>query len=200
MFYTNKIHVDCCICYNEATMFCSTMITVEKMFFRRYKVKQKSQESRKLLCTGVYKKLEKFHDKPDPHLIKHDYIGPPDKESNLRPFVRCIPKNESDLEKRLRYKRIEIEEWNQSFWSRHNRRFYEEKNEFVRLHKSSGTQDISADKMSEFYKSFLDKNKKVHILYNISWYLKNFEVLVLAFKVALQKMIKIIKNNKYLLK
>ncbi|KNC20558.1 APOPT family protein, partial [Lucilia cuprina] len=112
--------------------------------------------------------LKSFHDKPDPHLIKYDYIGPPDKKSNLRPYVRCIPKQESFLDMQLREKRIEVEEWNQSFWSNHNKRFYEEKQDFIRLHNLSGIQDISADKMSEFYKSFLDKNKKVHILYNIS--------------------------------
>lgn len=70
-------------------------------------------------------KLESFHDKPDPHLIKYDYIGPPDKESNLRPYVRCLPENESGFALLLRTKRIEVEEWNQSFWSKHNKRFYE---------------------------------------------------------------------------
>ena len=58
------------------------------------------------------------------------------------------------------------------------------------MHNLAGIHDISADKMSEFYKTFLDKNKKVHILYNISWYLKNCEILMLAFQVALQKLFK----------
>ncbi|XP_065364396.1 COA8 family protein CG14806, mitochondrial [Calliphora vicina] len=140
-------------------------------------------------------KLESFHDKPDPHLIKYDYIGPPDKESNLRPYVRCITENESCLAMLLRTKRIEVEEWNQSFWSKHNKRFYEEKYDFIRLRNLSGIHDISADKMSEFYKSFLDKNRRVHILYNISWYLKNLEILMLALQVSVQNVVKKLKTK-----
>ncbi|XP_073835535.1 cytochrome c oxidase assembly factor 8 isoform X2 [Musca autumnalis] len=107
--------------------------------------------------------------KPNPNEIQHDYIGPPDRVSNIRPFVRCVRPDENNAEKKLRLKRVEVEEWNNSFWSRHNKRFYEEKQDFIKAHNLAGVQDISADKMSEFYKSFLDKNRKLHVLYNFSW-------------------------------
>ncbi|XP_061395408.1 COA8 family protein CG14806, mitochondrial, partial [Musca vetustissima] len=123
--------------------------------------------------------------KPEPNEIQHDYIGPPDKDSNIRPFVRCIRPGETSTERILRMKRIEVEEWNHSFWARHNKRFYEEKQDFIQAHNLSGFQDISADKMSEFYKSFLDKNRKLHVLYNFSWYFKNFEILILSFQAEL---------------
>lgn len=60
----------------------------------------------------------------------------------------------------------------------------------MRLHKESGTDEVSADQMSEFYKSFLDKNWRIHLMYNISWYLKNFDILTLAAGVQLQRLVR----------
>ncbi len=65
--------------------------------------------------------------------------------------------------------------------------FFQEKEEFVKLYKKPEGEAVSADEMSLFYKSFLDKNRKMHIYYNISWYLKNFELLFLALQVNLEK-------------
>ncbi|XP_017145204.1 COA8 family protein CG14806, mitochondrial [Drosophila miranda] len=126
---------------------------------------------------------------PDPKTVSCDYIGPPDPQSNLRPYVRHYDENETDLAKKLRLTRIEVEAWNASFWTKHNKRFYEEKEDFIRLHKEAGTEDISADRMSEFYKTFLDKNWRIHMMYNLSWYLKNFDMLTLAFMVQVQKLL-----------
>ncbi|XP_017029156.1 COA8 family protein CG14806, mitochondrial [Drosophila kikkawai] len=127
--------------------------------------------------------------KPDPQDIKCDYIGPPDAQSNLRPYVRHYDDSETTLARNLRLKRNEVEAWNMDFWTRHNKRFYEEKDDFVRLHKESGTEEVSADQMSEFYKTFLDKNWRIHLMYNISWYLKNFDILTLAAGVQLQRLV-----------
>ncbi|KAH8289385.1 hypothetical protein KR054_004472, partial [Drosophila jambulina] len=127
--------------------------------------------------------------KPEPQDIKCDYIGPPDAQSNLRPYVRHYDDSETPLARSLRLKRTEVEAWNVDFWTRHNKRFYEEKDDFVRLHKQSGTEEVSADQMSEFYKSFLDKNWRIHLMYNISWYLKNFDILTLAAGVQLQRLV-----------
>ncbi|KAH8303319.1 hypothetical protein KR059_007200, partial [Drosophila kikkawai] len=151
--------------------------------------------------------------KPDPQDIKCDYIGPPDAQSNLRPYVRHYDDSETTLARSLRLKRNEVEAWNMDFWTRHNKRFYEvmvdrvhtlfvpmhavsfsfagtqEKDDFVRLHKESGTEEVSADQMSEFYKTFLDKNWRIHLMYNISWYLKNFDILTLAAGVQLQRLV-----------
>lgn len=76
------------------------------------------------MCTSV-KPPKGFFERPDPRCIKCDYIGPPDKDSNIRPFVRCIRSNESNVERKLRMKLLDVEEWNHSFWSRHNKRFYD---------------------------------------------------------------------------
>ncbi|XP_030378989.1 APOPT family protein CG14806, mitochondrial [Scaptodrosophila lebanonensis] len=130
--------------------------------------------------------------RPDPESVGCDYIGPPDPDSNLRPYVRHYNNRETPLAKKLRLRRIEIDAWNNDFWTKHNKRFYQEKEDFIQLHKNAGTasQDITADSMSVFYKSFLDKNRRMHIMYNISWYLKNVELLVLAFQVFLQKLLR----------
>lgn len=64
-----------------------------------------------------------FETKPDVNNIDCDYIGPPDKLSNLRPVIRHVPTDETPLEKELRLKRIEVQEWNQNFWSNHNQKF-----------------------------------------------------------------------------
>lgn len=187
-----------------------------------------------------------------------DYIGPPDAKSNLRPYIRHYDDTETEMAKKLRLLRIEVENWNMDFWTKHNKRFYEvcicvwylwgifntcwqetphtlvlslplslslflsecfslslfhvaneeqnqnwiffailsnlfilfllqEKEDFIRLHKLNGTDEISADQMSVFYKSFLDKNRRMHMMYNLSWYLKNFDMLTLAFAVQVQK-------------
>ncbi|EDV38440.1 uncharacterized protein Dana_GF19449, isoform A [Drosophila ananassae] len=126
--------------------------------------------------------------KPDPTSVNCDYIGPPDAQSNLRPYVRHYGDQETELARKLRLKRIEVEAWNMDFWTRHNKRFYEEKDDFIRLHKEGET-EVSADRMSEFYKSFLDKNWRIHLMYNISWYLKNFDILTLAAAVQVQRLL-----------
>lgn len=57
----------------------------------------------------------------------------------------------------------------------------------MKKHKASEDDTLSADKMSEFYKTFLDKNWKFHLNYNWEWYWKNFELLKLSFQLALTK-------------
>lgn len=52
-----------------------------------------------------------------------DWIGPPDKHSNLRPIIFYVPPDESALERRLREARQEAQASNQRFWARHNRAF-----------------------------------------------------------------------------
>lgn len=64
-----------------------------------------------------------YKERPGEREIDCDYIGPPDKLSNLRPVVRQIPVDETAVETTLRLKRIEAEKWNQSFWANHNQKF-----------------------------------------------------------------------------
>ncbi|XP_017480752.1 PREDICTED: APOPT family protein CG14806, mitochondrial isoform X2 [Rhagoletis zephyria] len=131
-------------------------------------------------------KISGLNERPDPTAIPQDYVGPPDKLSNIRPFVRHIPKDETDNESRLRVMQEEVENWNHEFWSRHNQSFYNERQEFIGTSKT----EVSADKMSEFYKTFLDKNRKTHLQYNYIWYKKNFEMLKLSFRVYLERLLR----------
>ncbi|XP_062037058.1 kinesin light chain 1 isoform X4 [Lepus europaeus] len=106
----------------------------------------------------------------------HDWIGPPDRHSNLRPVHFYIPENESPLERRLRELRQETQEWNQRFWAAQNLAFAKEKEEFIhsRLRaKGLGPRTgpgqkatLSAEEMADFYKGFLSKNFQKHVRYN----------------------------------
>lgn len=49
--------------------------------------------------------------------------------------------------------------------------------------------------MSEFYKAFLDKNWKMHAFFNISWYIKNFELLFLAMQVNIVESVRKIRGK-----
>ncbi|KAJ7345219.1 hypothetical protein JRQ81_001169 [Phrynocephalus forsythii] len=106
----------------------------------------------------------------------HDWIGPPDQCSNLRPIIFYIPKHESLLERRLRELRQETQIWNQQFWANQNISFRKEKEEFVhsqlkakRLQprdENGQKATLNAEEMAEFYKAFLSKNLKKHKCYN----------------------------------
>ncbi|NXR14618.1 APOP1 protein, partial [Semnornis frantzii] len=62
---------------------------------------------------------------------RNDWIGPPDKHSNLRPVIFYVPPEESALERRLREARQEAQACDQRFWAGHNRAFSQEKEEFI---------------------------------------------------------------------
>ncbi|XP_027529859.1 apoptogenic protein 1, mitochondrial isoform X2 [Neopelma chrysocephalum] len=106
----------------------------------------------------------------------NDWIGPPDKHSNLRPVIFYVPPEESPLERRLREARQEAQACNQRFWARHNCAFRQEKEEFIysRL-KAKGLEmrdetgqkaTLNAEEMADFYKDFLSKNFRKHMQYN----------------------------------
>lgn len=46
---------------------------------------------------------------------------------------------------------------------------FQEKQSFIKANKKDDEDTLSADKMSEFYKAFLDNNWKVHFNYNREW-------------------------------
>lgn len=60
--------------------------------------------------------------RPEPSST-HDWIGPPNPLSNLRPIIYRIPEEESELEKRLRNLRQDTEDWNHKFWTKQNLNF-----------------------------------------------------------------------------
>lgn len=49
---------------------------------------------------------------------------------------------------------------------------------------------VTADEMSVFYKTFLDKHWYVHLNYNIEWYKKNGRLMLLAIQTNLYKVYK----------
>jgi hypothetical protein len=97
--------------------------------------------------------------------------------------VRYIPKNETKAQEKLRVKRLETENFITGFWKNHNQQFFTERSEFIA---KRDNKELSADEMSEFYKSFLDKKWESHFYFNIIWYMKNFELLYLAFIVNIE--------------
>ncbi|XP_023268775.1 apoptogenic protein 1, mitochondrial [Seriola lalandi dorsalis] len=128
----------------------------------------------------------------------HDWIGPPNPLSNLRPIVYHVPENESELEKRLRHLRQETEDWNHDFWTKQNITFSKEKDDYITSHfKAKGLtvrdeqgrrRPLSSEEMAVFYKSFLDKNRTRHANYNKEWYRRNFTITLLMARVALNNM------------
>ncbi|XP_018583005.1 cytochrome c oxidase assembly factor 8 [Scleropages formosus] len=128
---------------------------------------------------------------------KHDWIGPPDRLSNLRPIVYHIPENESPLERQLRHLRQETEDWNHNFWTNQNITFSKEKEEFIQSQfKAKGLsirdengrrRTLSSEEMAVFYKDFLDKNRGKHASYNKEWYRRNFTITFLMGKVFLHR-------------
>lgn len=126
---------------------------------------------------------------------KYDWIGPPDRRSNLRPIIYHIPENETPLERKLRHLRQETEDWNHTFWADQNITFIKEKEEYVQSHlKAKGLSErdeagrkrtLSSEEMAVFYKHFLDKNIRRHSIYNREWYRRNFTITHLMARVAL---------------
>ncbi|XP_016070377.1 PREDICTED: apoptogenic protein 1, mitochondrial [Miniopterus natalensis] len=127
----------------------------------------------------------------------HDWIGPPDKYSNLRPIHFHIPEDESPLEQKLRELRQETQEWNQQFWANQNLTFHKEKEEFIHsrlkakglgLRAESGQKaTLNAEEMADFYKEFLRKNFQKHMYYNRDWYKRNFAITFFMGRVALER-------------
>ncbi|XP_070698747.1 cytochrome c oxidase assembly factor 8 [Pempheris klunzingeri] len=135
----------------------------------------------------------------------HDWIGPPNPLSNLRPIIYRIPENESELEKRLRHLRQETEDWNHDFWSKQNVTFSKEKDAFIMsqlnsksltLHDEQGRRRaLSSEEMAVFYKSFLDRNRVRHANYNNEWYRRNFTITFLMARIALNDLWRTVANR-----
>uniref|UniRef100_UPI00398F3D1C cytochrome c oxidase assembly factor 8 isoform X2 n=1 Tax=Pristiophorus japonicus TaxID=55135 RepID=UPI00398F3D1C len=138
-------------------------------------------------------RISSFQPPADSH---HDWIGPPDRFSNLRPTRFYMPKNEPKLEQQLRKLRMDTQSWNQKFWSDQNITFNKEKEQFILsclkakgigLRDEDGRKNVlSAEEMAEFYKEFLDANYKKHVNYNKEWYRRNFTITWLMGRAVLQ--------------
>ncbi|KAG7277734.1 hypothetical protein CRUP_023022 [Coryphaenoides rupestris] len=60
-----------------------------------------------------------------------DWIGPPNRLSNIRPITYHVPAEETALEERLRRLRQQTEIWNHEFWAQQNITFSKEKDEYI---------------------------------------------------------------------
>ncbi|XP_066428511.1 cytochrome c oxidase assembly factor 8-like [Eleutherodactylus coqui] len=136
---------------------------------------------------------------------KYDWVGPPDRCSNLRPIKYFIPVDESPLERKLRELRQETQDWNQKFWAKQNLTFIKDKEEFIisKFHALGlGQRDeeghkrtLDAEVMADFYKDFLSKNYAKHAQYNREWYKRNFKITFLMGQVTLQRALKKLKKT-----
>ncbi|XP_063296527.1 cytochrome c oxidase assembly factor 8 [Pelobates fuscus] len=137
-------------------------------------------------------KAVSFSPPPD---SKYDWIGPPDRLSNLRPIKFFVPKNESEPERKLRELREETQDWNQRFWATQNLTFLKEKEDFITARfKALGLDErdeeghkrkLNAEEMAVFYRDFLSENLEKHTRYNREWYQRNFTITLLMAKVTL---------------
>lgn len=66
----------------------------------------------------------------------------------------------------------------------------QEKEAYIKSQQKEGEErkQLTADEMSDFYKTFLDKNWYLHLNYNREWYKRNFTLLYLSLRVYLEKM------------
>ncbi|XP_061891020.1 cytochrome c oxidase assembly factor 8 [Entelurus aequoreus] len=147
-------------------------------------------------------KRSKFRPAPS---STHDWIGPPNPLSNLRPVIYRVPENESELEGRLRTLRQDTEDWNHRFWTKQNLSFSKDKDDFIASQlKVQGLSErdeqgrrraLSSEEMAVFYKRFLDINKERHANYNKEWYRRNFAITFLMARVALGNLWRSVTNK-----
>lgn len=69
----------------------------------------------------------------------------------------------------------------------------QEKEEFWKKHTIEEGKSNQSDKISVFYKDFLDRNWKTHYRYNIEWYKKNFYLSSLALRVNISRILRYCK-------
>ncbi len=124
-----------------------------------------------------------------------DLVGPPDKVTNLRPVRIHIPENESELRAELRRLRQDTHEWSHNFWSEHNTQFKEKREAHVQRvlrgrsdaeKEAAETSTVTSDEMSEFYRDFLNNQRKAHLAYNLEWQKRNAKIVWLSLKVAVE--------------
>lgn len=134
---------------------------------------------------------------------KHDWIGPPHKDSNIRIVKIHKPETETALQKELRLLREDTQKFNHEFWTKHNSAFFQQKELFVKRTlaqkkmnmnncEEKDNEDVptslTAEEMSVFYKKFLNENYQKNLLYNGEWYRRNFSIYVLTNKVKMEKL------------
>lgn len=98
------------------------MLAYSVAFGNLFQIARSFRSSAAVLLTRRVRVSQGLGFRPPAH-SHSDWIGPPDKHSNLRPVIFYVPPEESALERRLREARQEAQASNQRFWARHNRAF-----------------------------------------------------------------------------
>jgi hypothetical protein len=62
---------------------------------------------------------------------RHDWLGPPDPESKIRPIQLRQVVGETDVERNYRLEREKLNRFNSTFWAHHNRLFEQSKADFI---------------------------------------------------------------------
>ncbi|XP_057316043.1 COA8 family protein CBG23705, mitochondrial-like [Hydractinia symbiolongicarpus] len=121
---------------------------------------------------------------------KFDLVSPPDPDSNIRKIIFGRSNKTTKVEEKLIDENSKTYEWNNQFWKEHNKLFFEEKKKFLEREKVvSGSNKEVSDKLSIFYKEFLEKNHDVYMQYNREWYRKNFNLLWISFRASIIRLI-----------
>ncbi|XP_070576533.1 COA8 family protein Y39B6A.34, mitochondrial-like [Ptychodera flava] len=131
---------------------------------------------------------------------KRNWIGPPDKLSNIRQVKYYIPDNESEVERTYRLMQEDNDRFNHEFWAKHNASFIKAKEEFIEkkeqtqgsllIHGDGTKHVLTAEEMSEFYRKFVNDNQIKLKEYNKEWYRRNIGTLWPAFKANMYKVFK----------
>nr|XP_027195550.1 APOPT family protein Y39B6A.34, mitochondrial-like [Dermatophagoides pteronyssinus] len=107
----------------------------------------------------------------------------PHPTSKLRLFNYAVQENETDYEKRLRLRRIQIQNLNHEYWSKINTEFNQKKKNYVENELKNRQSEMNFDstqtheELAQFYKKFLDDNHQRYISYNSQWYRNNLNLL-----------------------
>lgn len=127
---------------------------------------------------------------------KYHMIGPPDPYSNLSPIKLRPPRNEQ--EKRLQDLQARVWLFNHTFWKQHNEEFQQCKSDYIAEKlaerkiagsQETGSKKLTADELSDFYKSFLDEKYQSHMKYLRKWLKLNFQLTLVMFNTHLRSFI-----------
>uniref|UniRef100_A0A0K0FFW4 Apoptogenic protein 1, mitochondrial (inferred by orthology to a human protein) n=1 Tax=Strongyloides venezuelensis TaxID=75913 RepID=A0A0K0FFW4_STRVS len=127
---------------------------------------------------------------------RFDWVGPADRVSKIRPIKLRIVDNETELEKKYRLDREELNEWNSKFWENHNIAFEKQRDQFITARKKELGKlgNVTANDMSTFYKEFLNDEYAALSQYNKIWYKRNFQLLWPAFKVNIIRLCRLFRK------
>ncbi|PAV85881.1 hypothetical protein WR25_09132 [Diploscapter pachys] len=120
-------------------------------------------------------------------------------KSTSRAFISRLRhvENETDLERKYREDREELNRWNSDFWAAHNQLFTTSKAEFVSKRKQElgRLEQVSANDLSIFYKKFLDDRQVQLSAYNREWYRRNLSLIWPALKVNFIRFLRLLKRG-----